>query len=136
MPSSFHINSLKLSLHDALPILIGSIKDSYISWINKNTSFTKTKPGIIELSSPFLDAIDENIKIYIEPDVDEFRISDDGFTLWSLESSGISFRKGSTREKILNAIINRSGISISDDNELYSYVNDNNLGRSIDTFIQ
>src|SRR5690625_1100302 len=86
MPSSFHINSLKLSLHDALPILIGSIKDSYISWINKNTSFTKTKPGIIELSSPFLDAIDENIKIYIEPDVDEFRISDDGFTLWSLRS--------------------------------------------------
>jgi|SRR5690625_3934126 len=116
--------------------MIGSIKDSYISWINKNTSFTKTKPGIIELSSPFLDAIDENIKIYIEPDVDEFRISDDGFTLWSLESSGISFRKGSTREKILNAIINRSGISISDDNELYSYVNDNNLGRAMHTFIQ
>src|SRR5690625_7690666 len=63
-------------------------------------------------------------------------MSDDGFTLWSLESSGISFRKGSTREKILNAIINRSGISIPDDNELYSYVNDTNLGRAMHTFIQ
>lgn len=116
--------------------MIDNIKDSYIKWIKENTKLSKTRSDIVELSSPFLDAIDENIKIYIKPDSDEFKISDDGFTIWSLESSGISFRKGSSREKVLKSIVDRSGINISDDKELYIYVEKNNLGMAMHILIQ
>lgn len=116
--------------------MIDTIKDSYLNWIKENTKFTNVKQNIVELSSPFLDAMDENIKIYIENGMNEFKISDDGFTIWSLESSGVSFRKGSTRDSILKSIVNQHGINISEGKELYKYVDEKNLGNSMHTFLQ
>lgn len=118
-------------------MILDTVKDSYIKWIKENTTFTNVLNNTVELSSPFLDSLNENIKIYIQPNSTNFKITDDGFTLWSLESTGISFRKGSQREKMLHTIIDRHSTSINpSNNELYIFSDSELLGESIHALIQ
>jgi hypothetical protein len=116
---------------------IETIKESYLNWIQENTTFTKVLNESIEISSPFIDSLNENIKIYIEPDSSRFKISDDGYTLWSLDSSGMSFRKGSHRESILYNTIDRFSVSLnSTTQEIYVYSDQKEIGKMIHLFIQ
>lgn len=116
---------------------IESIKESYLEWIKNNTSFSEVLNNSVELSSPFVDSLNENIKLYIEPDQTKFKITDDGYTLWSLESAGVVIRKGSHREKMLYDVIDRHRISINPStNELYIYSDKKSLGSSIHSLIQ
>lgn len=112
------------------------VKDSYLKWLDMNTKFTNVQDGIIEISSPFIDPMNENIKLYVERKGNEYLISDDGFTIWSLESTGVHFRKGSTKYKILKSITSQHGIFISENNELFKVVDKNNLGNGIHYFLQ
>lgn len=116
---------------------LGITRDSYFEWIQENTVFSTVLNKAVELSSPFLDSLNENIKIYIEPNSSEFKVSDGGYTIWSLESTGISFRKGSHREKVLYKMISRMNISVnSETKELYIYSDEKDLGRSIHDLTQ
>jgi hypothetical protein len=120
-----------------MTMMLETIKDSYLNWIRENTVFTNTLNESVELSSPFIDSLNENIKIYIEPNSTLFKITDDGFTIWSLESMGISFRKGSIREKMLYNVIDRHSVSINPINgELFINSDKDNLGKSIHVLIQ
>ncbi|MDX6047474.1 DUF1828 domain-containing protein [Bacillus paranthracis] len=118
-----------------MSININLIEQSYFNWIKQNTKFTSVLNEAVELSSPFVDSLNENVKIYIEPNSHEFRITDDGYTLWSLEALGISFRKGSHREKMLHQIVDRHNIHLND-KELYILSDKDNIGRAIHILIQ
>jgi hypothetical protein len=118
-----------------MPTVIDLVERSYFDWIKQNTKFANVLNEAVELSSPFVDSLNENIKVYIEPSSSEFKISDDGYTLWSLESMGISFRKGSHREKMLFQIIDRYNVQL-DDKTLYIACDKDNIGKSIHYLIQ
>lgn len=116
---------------------IDTIKDSYLNWIRENTNFSKGLNESVEISSPFLDSLSENIKLYIEPDSNQFKITDDGYTIWSLESFGVSFRKGSHREKLLYSTIERHSVNLDPiSKELYLFSDDKELGKSIHILLQ
>lgn len=116
---------------------IESVKKSYINWIQENTMFTEVLNEAIEVSSPFFDVLNENIKIYIEPNSDKYKITDDGYTMWNLESMGMSFRKGYTREKVLIDTINRSSVNLdSTSKEFYIYSNMKDLGKTVHIMLQ
>nr|WP_259548001.1 DUF1828 domain-containing protein [Heyndrickxia oleronia] len=114
---------------------VNLIEQSYFDWIKKNTHFSSVLNEAVELSSPFVDSLNENIKVYIEPNSGEFRITDDGYTIWSLNSMGISFRKGTHREKMLYQIIAQHNININD-KELYIQTDKDGIGKSIHILIQ
>lgn len=116
---------------------LDTIKDSYINWIKENTVFTEVLNNSIELSSPFVDSLNENIKLYIEPNQTKFKVTDDGYTIWSLETAGVSIRKGSHREKMLYDVIDKHCITINPlTNELFVYSDKDSLGGSIHSLIQ
>ncbi|MDF0728252.1 DUF1829 domain-containing protein [Cytobacillus sp. S13-E01] len=116
---------------------LDTIKDSYLNWIKNNTTFTEVLNNSVELSSPYVDSLNENIKLYIEPSQSKFKITDDGYTLWSLETAGTAIRKGSYREKMLYNVIDRHCISINPStNELFIYSDKDSLGSSIHSLIQ
>lgn len=113
------------------------IRDSYLNWIRENTVFTNVLNKSVEVSSPFIDSLNENIKIYIEPESNQFKITDDGYTIWSLEAAGMSFRKGSHRERLLFNVIDRHSVLINaNSKELFVYADQNDLGKSIHVLLQ
>lgn len=112
-------------------------QNSYFKWIQDNTVFSNVLNNAIELSSPFTDSLNENIKVYIEPESNEFKVTDGGYTLWSLESTGMSFRKGSHREMLLHTLISRTNVHLNvESKELYIISDEKNLGKSIHNLIQ
>ncbi|TCK01384.1 UNVERIFIED_ORG: uncharacterized protein DUF1828 [Anoxybacillus amylolyticus] len=114
--------------------VINLVEQSCFDWIKQNTEFANLNETV-ELSSPFVDSLNENIKLYIEPSSDGFKITDDGYTLWSLESMGVSFRKGSHRERMLFQIMDRYNVEL-DDKTLYVTCDKDNIEKSIHCLIQ
>ena len=116
---------------------VKTIKNSYINWIRENTNFNEVLNQTIEVSSPFMSALNENIKIYVIPNSTRYKITDDGYTLWNLESLGMNFRKGSRRESLLLNAIDRSNLSMDPKTkELFIYSTQQKLGNSMHTMIQ
>ena len=116
---------------------IDLVKDDYINWIKENTKMTKVMKGNIEISSPFIDSFNENIKVYISKETGKLYISDDGYTIWNLQSYGLPLRKNSSRYNMLKSIVNSKGLKINEDSqEIYVNVNNDNIGAAIHTLIQ
>lgn len=117
--------------------MLETIQDEYIKWIRDNTHFTNVLNNAVELSSPFIDSLSENIKLYIEPDSNRFKVTDDGYTIWNLDSLGSSIRKGSQRFFMLQSIVERYNISYDEDNkELFIYAQQKDLGQAIHSLLQ
>lgn len=112
-------------------------KESYFNWIKENSMFTEVLNNSIELSSPFVDSLNENIKLYIIPTDSGFRVSDDGYTLWSLEAMGMSFKKNSRRYKMLQNTKYRFNVEFNEESkEFFINSTSQNLGKSIHLLIQ
>lgn len=99
--------------------------DSYISWLKQNTTALKLESGAVEISSPFLDRNNDYIQIYIVPDGDGYRLSDDGYTLSDLELSGLKFNTSKRKEE-LNTILRGFGIQLNG-TELYCKCSSSNF---------
>ncbi|PIC71379.1 hypothetical protein CSV77_04950 [Sporosarcina sp. P16b] len=112
-------------------------QNSYFKWIQENTTFSDVLHNAVEISSPFTDSLNENIKIYIETNSDQFKVTDGGFTIWSLEATGMSFRKGTHRQNLLHTLIGRLNVHLEvESNELFIMTDKNNLGKAIHQLIQ
>lgn len=114
-----------------------TVRNEYIKWIRDNTHFSNALNNAIEISSPFIDSLSENIKLYIEPHSNNFKVTDDGYTIWNLESLGSPIRKGSQRFFMLQSIVDRYNISYDEDNkELFIYADQKELGQAIHSLLQ
>lgn len=113
------------------------VKDSYVNWIRENTHLSDGLNNSIEISSPFIDSLNENIKLYVVPESNDIKVTDDGYTIWNLETTGMVFRKGSQRERILLDIMERYSVDIDlSTKELYIKTDSDNLGMAIHVLTQ
>lgn len=120
-----------------LLMMLETIQSEYIKWIRNNTHFTNVLNDAIEISSPFIDSLSENIKLYIEPDSNRFKITDDGYTIWNLESLGSQIRKGTQRHFMLLNVVDRYNISYDENNkELYIHAEQKEIGQAIHSLLQ
>lgn len=118
-------------------MMLETVRNEYIKWIRDNTQFSSVLNNSIEISSPFIDSLSENIKLYIEPHSNRFKVTDDGYTIWNLESLGSSIRKGSQRFFMLQSIVDRFNISFDEDKkELYIFADQKELGSAIHSLLQ
>lgn len=117
--------------------MLETVRNEYIKWLKDNTKFTNVLNDAIEISSPFIDVLSENIKLYIEPHGKKFKVTDDGYTIWNLESVGTSIRKGSQRFFMLQSIVDRFNISYDQDNkEIFIFAEQKELGHAIHSLLQ
>jgi len=91
--------------------------DDYISWLKNHMSVDQVD-DYVEITTPFLDRYNDSIQFYVKLTNDgEYFITDGGETIGDLIFSGIDITD--RRLDIINSIINRYGIKMSPDYELY-----------------
>ncbi len=82
----------------------------YLSHLKHEIKQREIAPGVVEITTPFLDRFNDYTQIYIQEGIGQFRISDDGYILNNLEMQGIYIDSSPHKEKILRSILNRFGL--------------------------
>lgn len=83
--------------------------DSYIDWLKNEITFNKIGE-YYEITAPFLDNDSDYLQFYVRFDGNEVFFTDDGYTINSLESTGLKITP--IRRKQLTNIIKQYGVSL------------------------
>jgi hypothetical protein len=70
--------------------MIGDVQrliDKYIHWVKDKTKLREVD-GCVEITTPYLDRHNDYLQIYVKRDNSEFILTDDGYIIQDLESSG------------------------------------------------
>jgi len=114
------------------------IMEKYLAWIKDNTFMRELKGNIVKITSPFLDARNDYIQIYIkEIAKGKYRLTDGGYLIADLESYGIELTP--KRKGLFEFTINSYGVKYSrskSDREVYIDTDLDNIGRSKHRLIQ
>lgn len=113
------------------------IATHYFDWIKNNHQFYDINNNSIEVQTPYLDNFGDSISLIINKVDNNFIISDQGYTLWNLQSHGIDVTKSNTlRNQIMTSIINFDSATLTDKNEIIKSANDRSLSQSIHEMTQ
>jgi len=86
--------------------------DDYTKWLREEISIA-TFNDYIELTTPYLDRFSDYLQIYAKRNVDgTIALTDDGYIIGSLISSGMTFKTGSNRHRMLNKIAAKYNVSV------------------------
>ena len=111
------------------------LADSYLSWLRHGVSAIKLDEQTSELTTPFLDRHNDHLQIYAERlGVDLFLLTDDGYIIGELKSSGIE-RRGDRRRSVFQDLLSGYGVELAG-NELRVEANSSNLGQRVHNLIQ
>ncbi len=89
---------------------------SYAEWIKKEISVAKYGE-YYELTTPYLDRFNDYLQIYVKQDLNgNIELTDDGYIIDNLLSSGISLKNGTNRKEHLDKIINNYSLRLEDNN--------------------
>lgn len=111
------------------------LADSYLSWIRHGVSAIKLDERISELTTPFLDRHNDHLQIYAERlGVDLFMLTDDGYIISELKSSGVG-RRGDRRRSLFQDLLSGYGVELTG-NELRVEASSANLGQRVHNLIQ
>lgn len=102
----------------------GIVNDYYL-WLKNETFYTEVNDNISRISLPFLDHNNDYTEVYIINGLNgDFRISDDGETLNTLELDGVSMT--SSRKLIVERILASHGCHM-EHNEIFIFANKDNI---------
>lgn len=87
--------------------------NSYLTWLKTNLRVAQVD-GAAVISTPFLDRHNDEIEIFVERKGDQIVLSDDGYTLRDLASTGVDISSGG-RKLHLNRILAGFGVSVEAD---------------------
>ncbi|MBI4721503.1 MAG: DUF1828 domain-containing protein [Candidatus Stahlbacteria bacterium] len=107
--------------------------NTYIEWLRQKISVENIN-GICEITTPFLDRHNDQLQIYVKRSNDKFILTDDGYTIRDLESSGFELST-ENRLQVFNTILNGFGIQLQGD-ELIVEARGNNFPQRKHNLIQ
>ena len=85
----------------------------YTAWLRKEIT-TAVYGEYTELTIPYLDRFNDYLQMYAKLNSDgTISLTDDGYIIGSLISSGITFKKGSNREKQLQKIAAKYNVTVT-----------------------
>ena len=86
--------------------------DEYLAWLRNRIDFEKIGDAF-EITTPFLDRHNDRIQIYVYPHGSGLRLSDDGYTIADLTSSGCGLDTPRQRA-MLETMLNGFGVKEKD----------------------
>ncbi len=92
------------------------VVNQYLHWLKDNVSVRNVQ-GACEITTPFLDRHNDYIQIFVEKNGPDYILTDDGYTLGDLKSSGLTITP-EKRKKTLQTIVNGFGVQIDDGDRL------------------
>jgi hypothetical protein len=107
--------------------------DAYIEWLRKGLSIESLK-GACELTTPFLDRHNDHLQIYAVKQNGKIVLSDDGYILSDLRTSGLDVSTPK-RKEVLEAILNGFGVKV-ENNQLFIEASNRNLGQKLHSLVQ
>lgn len=112
-----------------------NIIDEYLKWIKDNTLVKTIGDGkVCSISTPFLDRHNDHLDIYIIKKENNYKITDDGYTLADLKMSGFEINTPK-RESILKSTLGGFGVKITDE-EIFIEATSLNIGQKKHSLIQ
>jgi Domain of unknown function DUF1829/Domain of unknown function DUF1828 len=99
-----------------MPTACQDLIESYLEWLRTKIS-VKEINGACEITTPFLDRHNDRIQIFAVPIENGFRLTDDGYVIGDLESSGCSFNTPN-RLSVFKTILTGFGVH-EDEGELF-----------------
>lgn len=109
--------------------------ESYINWIRETTSAELLDEDVIELTTPFVDRHNDHLQIYAEQkDADVFLLTDDGYIIAELKSSGVE-RRGRRRAVLLEQLLSGYGVTLKE-SELQVLATREDLGARLHNLVQ
>ena len=94
---------------------ISDLINNYTKWIRQEITFTKAG-DFYEITSPFLDLNNDYIQIYVKIMNGNVYMTDDGYTIHTLLSCGLSLT--SKRKNLLTMIAQQYGVSVKKNCEI------------------
>jgi hypothetical protein len=88
--------------------------DDYANWLKSEITISNFGE-YYELTTPYLDRFSDYLQIYVKQESDgHITMTDDGYIINNLISSGISFRSGSKRKLMLDRIIQTYSLQLNE----------------------
>jgi hypothetical protein len=87
--------------------------DAYVEWLRSKIAFAHIE-DVCEITTPFLDRHNDYMQIYVKPVNGSYRLTDDGYTLNDLSTSGCDVTS-SRRRSLLTTILNGFGVRLEGD---------------------
>lgn len=103
-----------------------SFKDEFIALLKQRTVEHKINENIHRVTTPLLDRNNDFVEIYVIRDKDQLTITDDGYIVNDLLSSGLNFKNDTIRDRYLRNILSNHGVEMDSNNALYVKANPNN----------
>jgi len=113
--------------------LAKSLTKRYVEWLQSRMVAADIN-GTMEITTPFLDRHNDRLQIYVVAQEGGFRLTDDGYILNDLASSGCSLESKS-RKSMLKTIVNGFGVLIDED-ELFVETSEADFPRKKHSLIQ
>jgi hypothetical protein len=96
---------------------IEELLGQYRAWLQHKTSL-KDVGGWVEITTPFLDRHNDCIQIYARREDGIWTLTDDGYTISDLESSGCEINTSDKRRAIVNNTLRGFGVTMGDHDSL------------------
>lgn len=108
----------------------------YANWIKGEISVSKYGE-FFELTTPYLDRYNDYLQIYVKQVNDNSIIlTDDGYIIGNLLSSGMSFRAGSKRKYRLDRILQNYSLELGEDNSIRTRATPHNFPQKKHAMVQ
>jgi hypothetical protein len=107
--------------------------DSYVTWLRRGFS-AENLEGACELTTPFLDRHNDHVQVYAIKQNGKIILSDDGYTLSDLRTSGLELTTPK-RKAILDTALKGLGVQVRD-NQLLIEASPRNVGQRLHSLIQ
>ncbi|MBI2060376.1 MAG: DUF1828 domain-containing protein [Nitrospirae bacterium] len=107
--------------------------ESYVEWIKKGLSVAQLQDAC-ELTTPFLDRHNDHLQIYAQKKDGKILITDDGYILADLETSGMDLLTPK-RRAVLETMLKGYGVRMEED-RLIVDATPRNLGQRIHSLVQ
>ncbi len=107
--------------------------DAYLAWIRKGFSVENLEDAC-ELTTPFLDRHNDHLQIYAVKDNGKIVLSDDGYILADLRTSGLEMTTAK-RKAAMETVLNGLGVKF-DDKRLFVEASQRNIGQRLHCLVQ
>ena len=107
--------------------------EAYITWLREGLSVAQLE-NACELTTPFLDRHNDHIQIYVIKKNGKIVLSDDGYILSDLRTSGLDMNTPK-RKGVLESVLNGFGVKY-EGNQLFVEASQRNIGQRLHILVQ
>lgn len=117
--------------------VVNDIAAEWLEFVQKENNFNIIDEKHVVLNTPITDPFGDSISLMIFRNESNYRVTDQGYTIWNLTARNINVKdKKSRRNQLLKSIASFENVKISDKDEIYQIGNRQDLPQIINDVTQ